>query len=629
MPTLGGAEHAELVVPLPLAADAAETRNGEDYNIVGRLRPGLSLRSAQAEMDTLTAGLRRDHPAFYPPNGGLTFSIVPLHEQVVGDVRRALFVLSAAVALVLLIAGVNVANLLLARAAEREREVAVRAALGAGRGRLVREQLAESLILALAGGFVGLLLCAASIRALVALGSASVPRLGEIRVGPEELLFTALIAVVSGLLFGLVPAWRLSRPQLGATLAEGRRGSSATGSIFSRRDGLRRLLVAGELALSVVLLVAAGLLIRSYARVQDVPPGFNPRDVLTFELTTTGARYPDSAAVLERYRQLWQRLAGIPGVDAAGGVSALPLSQMMAWGPITVEGRTPAPGEAFVNADIRVVGGDYFRAMEIPLVSGRLFDEHDTRDKPRVIVVDEALAAQLWPGDSALGKRVRSGGIDAKDAPWLTVVGVVGRIKQDALDAGSRIALYHPHAQFPTRSMNVTLRSRTAVASLAASVRSELRALDPDLPVYGLRTMSERVSSSLARRRFSMLLLSLFAALALVLGTLGTYGVMAYQVSQGTRELGIRLALGATPGVLLKFVLREGLVLCASGVAVGLAAAVALTRAMRALLFGTTVTDPTTFLCVPGLLLLAALAACYLPARRAAAVDPVASLRSE
>jgi predicted permease len=478
MPTLGGAEHAELVVPLPLAADAAETRNGEDYNIVGRLRPGLSLRSAQAEMDTLTAGLRRDHPAFYPPNGGLTFSIVPLHEQVVGDVRRALFVLSAAVALVLLIAGVNVANLLLARAAEREREVAVRAALGAGRGRLVREQLAESLILALAGGFVGLLLCAASIRALVALGSASVPRLGEIRVGPEELLFTALIAVVSGLLFGLVPAWRLSRPQLGATLAEGRRGSSATGSIFSRRDGLRRLLVAGELALSVVLLVAAGLLIRSYARVQDVPPGFNPRDVLTFELTTTGARYPDSAAVLERYRQLWQRLAGIPGVDAAGGVSALPLSQMMAWGPITVEGRTPAPGEAFVNADIRVVGGDYFRAMEIPLVSGRLFDEHDTRDKPRVIVVDEALAAQLWPGDSALGKRVRSGGIDAKDAPWLTVVGVVGRIKQDALDAGSRIALYHPHAQFPTRSMNVTLRSRTAgrrsrprcVASCARSI---------------------------------------------------------------------------------------------------------------------------------------------------------------
>ncbi|HEY7924546.1 MAG TPA: ABC transporter permease, partial [Vicinamibacteria bacterium] len=347
-------------------------------------------------------------------------------------------------------------------------------------------------------------------------------------------------------------------------------------------------------------------------------------------LTATGTRYPDTPAVLETYRQLWQRLAAIPGVDAAGGVSALPLSQMMAWGPITVEGRTLAPGEAFINADIRVVGGDYFRAMEIPLVAGRLFDEHDTRDKPRVIVVDEALAAQIWPGQDPLGKRVRSGGFDAKaDTPWLTVVGVVGRIKQDALDLGSRIALYHPHTQYPTRSMNVTLRSRTAVASLAASLRDELHALDPDLPVYGLRTMAERVSASLARRRFSALLLGLFAALALTLGTLGTYGVMAYQVSQGTRELGIRQALGATPRVLLGFVLREGLLLAASGVAVGLAAAFAVTRAMRALLFETTATDPTTFLCVPGVLLLAALAACYLPARRAAAVDPVASLRSD
>ncbi|MFI4941629.1 MAG: ABC transporter permease [Burkholderiales bacterium] len=630
MPTLGGAEHAELVVPLPLAADAAGARNGEDYNIVGRLRPGVSLQAAQAEMDTLTAGLRRDYPDFYPPNGGLTFSIVPLHEQVVGNVRRALLVLSAAVALVLLIAGVNVANLLLARASERQREVAVRAALGAGRGRLVREQLSESLLLALAGGLVGLVLCAASVRALTALGSASVPRLGEVRVGPNELIFTALLAVASGLLFGLVPAWRLSRPELGATLGEGRRGSSGSGSVFSRRDGLRRLLVAGELALSVVLLVAAGLLIRSFARVQQVAPGFNARDVLTFELTATGTRYPDTPAVLETYRQLWQRLAAIPGVDAAGGVSALPLSQMMAWGPITVEGRTLAPGEAFINADIRVVGGDYFRAMEIPLVAGRLFDEHDTRDKPRVIVVDEALAAQIWPGQDPLGKRVRSGGFDAKaDTPWLTVVGVVGRIKQDALDAGSRIALYHPHTQYPTRSMNVTLRSRTAVASLAASLRDELHALDPDLPVYGLRTMAERVSASLARRRFSALLFGLFAALALTLGTLGTYGVMAYQVSQGTRELGIRQALGATPRVLLGFVLREGLLLAASGVAVGLAAAFAVTRAMRALLFETTATDPTTFLCVPGVLLLAALAACYLPARRAAAVDPVASLRSD
>jgi predicted permease len=344
----------------------------------------------------------------------------------------------------------------------------------------------------------------------------------------------------------------------------------------------------------------------------------------------TGERYRDPPAVVETYRQLWQRLGQLPGVTAAGGVSALPLSQMMAWGPITVEGRTPAPGEAFINADIRVVGGDYFEAMQIPLVAGRLFDERDTRDKPRVILVDEALAAQLWPGQDPLGKRVRSGGFDANaSTPWLTVVGVVGRIKQDRLDADSRIALYHPHAQYPARAMNVAVRSHASVAGLAAAVREEVRLLDPELPIYGLRTMTERVDESLARRRFSMLLLSLFAGLALTLGTIGTYGVMAYQVSQGTRELGIRLALGATPGRLLGFVLREGMAVALAGVATGLAAALALTRAMRSLLFGVAAADPVVLVAVPGLLLTAALAACYLPARRAAGVDPVVSLRSE
>jgi predicted permease len=334
--------------------------------------------------------------------------------------------------------------------------------------------------------------------------------------------------------------------------------------------------------------------------------------------------------VLETYRRLWERLSSLPGVSAAGGVSALPLSQMMAWGPITVEGRTPAPGEAFINTDIRVVGGDYFEAMQIPLVAGRGFDEHDTRDKPRVIVVDEALAQQLWPGQDPLGKRVRPGGFDANaDTPWLTVVGVVGRIKQDRLDADSRIALYHPHTQYPARAMNVTLRSRTAVASLAAAARAEVRGLDAELPIYGLRTMSERVLASLAGRRFSMLLLSLFAALALALGTIGTYGLMAYEVSQGTRELGIRLALGATPRRLVGFVLREGMAVALLGVAVGLVSAFALTRAMRSLLFEVGAADPVTFLGVPLLLLLAALGACYLPARRAAATDPVTSLRSE
>jgi predicted permease len=295
-----------------------------------------------------------------------------------------------------------------------------------------------------------------------------------------------------------------------------------------------------------------------------------------------------------------------------------------------VEGRTPAPGEAFINTDIRVVGGDYFRAMEIPLLGGRLFDDHDTRTTHRVIVVDEAFARELWPGESAIGKRVRQGGFDVKpDTPWLTVVGVVGRIKQDRLDADSRIALYHPQTQTGTRAMNVTVRSRQDGAHLAAAVTREVRGLDPDLPVYGMRTMKDRVDESVSRRRFSMLLLSLFAGLALVLGIVGTYGVMAYQVSQGTRELGIRLALGAAPGRVLAFVLRRGMAIALPGVALGVVGALALSRLLRSMLFGIETTDPLTFLVVPAVLVLAALGASYMPARRAARIDPCVSLRSE
>jgi predicted permease len=630
MPTLGLAEHADVVVSLPLDAEAARVRNREDYNILAKLKPGIPVAQAQAEMDGITARLRREFPELYPPNGGLTFSIVPLQEQVVGDVRHALLVLSAAVAFVLLIACVNVALLLLARAAAREREVAVRSVLGASRGRIMRELLAESALLAVGGGLLGLAFCFWSVRALAVFGSASVPRLQVVAVDGRVVAFTAAVTALSVLIFGLLPAWRLSQPDHAGALAEGRRGSSGVGAGWSHRNRLRRLLVAAELALSVVLLVGAGLLVRSFARVLDVPPGFNPSNVLTFELTLTGRRYADPPAVYELYRRLWERLSALPGVTAAGGVTALPLSQMMAWGPITVEGRTPAPGEAFINTDIRVVGGDYFRAMEIPLVEGRLFDEHDTRDKDRVIVVDEAFARQLWPGESAIGKRVRSGGIDAKaDSPWLTVVGIVGRIKQDRLDADSRIALYHPHAQASTRALNVTVRTAGDPASLAAAVTREVRALDPDLPMYGMRTMADRVRESLARRRFAMLLLSLFAALAFTLGVIGTYGVMAYQVSQGTRELGIRLALGAEPRRVLAFVMRRGMAMALPGVLLGVAGAFALTRLIRSMLFEVEAVDPLTFLLVPALLALAALAASYLPARRAAAIDPAVSLRSE
>jgi predicted permease len=635
MPTLYGAEQSEIILPLPMPPKAAEIRTHEDYNIVGRLKPGVSVAAAQAEMDTITARLRRDHPDVYPPNGGLTFSVVPLQEQVVGHARRSLLILSAAVGLVLLIACANVANLLLARTLARQKELAVRVALGASRLRIVSQLLTESLLLACAGGALGIVLSFWSLGWIRVLGSRSVPRLQEIAIDGRVLLFTLLLSLVSGLVFGLLPALRLSRLDVHGSLKDGSRGSSGSGAMWGRGRGqnLRRALVMSELALSVVLLIGAGLLIRSFIRLQQVTPGFTAANVLTLELTMSGRKYSDAATVREAYRLLWTRLAQLPGVTAAGGVSALPLSQMFAWGPIAVEGRVPPPGEKFINADIRMAGGDYFQAMQIPLLAGRLFTDRDLTTSPRVAVVDEHMARQLWPDGNAVGKRIRYGGPDA-GGPWITIVGIVGRVKQYTLDEESRIAFYLPHEQSSTRAMNVVLRgaaepSALTAATLTAAARQVIREMDADLPVYGVRTMAARVDESLAGRRFSMLLLTLFAGLALGIATIGIYGVMAYLVSQGTRELGIRLALGATPAGLLRLIVRQGMAVAMAGVAAGLAGAFLLTRFMDSLLFGVDAADPITYLSIAGLLTMVALVASWIPGRRAARVDPLVSLRSE
>ena len=630
LPTLGGAEHAEIMVPLPLGPDAARVRNGEDYNILARLKPGVTVEAAQREMDAITARLRSEHPDFYPPNGGLTFSIVPLQDYVVGGVRPALFVLIGAVAFVLLIACANVANLLLSRALARKREVAVRAAIGASSGRIVRQLLTESVLLAVMGGVVGLLFSYWTLEGIRVLGSKSVPRLHEIAIDGGVLLFTLGVSILAGAIFGVAPAIRLSRVDLQENLKESSRGASAGSAVWGRGQNARRLLVVSELALSVMLLIGAGLLIRSFAHVQQVPPGFNSSNVLTLELTMSGRKYAEAAAVLETYKLLWEKLRTLPGVTAAGGVTALPLSQMMAWGPITVEGRVPAAGEKFINVDIRTVGGDYFAAMEIPLRSGRLFNEHDTRETDRAVIVDEHMAAQLWPGADPLGKRIRTGGFDVTaNTPWMTVVGVVGRVKQDALDADSRMAIYLAHTQRPGRAMNVVLRSGSDPAALTSAVRKQIREIDPDLPLYNARTMEQRVDESLARRRFSMLLLTLFACLALGLAAIGIYGVIAFLVSQSTREVGIRMALGATPREILMLIVRQGLIVTVIGVVAGLAGALTLTRFMNTLLFGVHATDPLTFVAIAATLGLVAVLASYVPARRAARVDPMVSLRSE
>jgi predicted permease len=628
LPTLGGAEHADMLLPLPMPLDAAQNRDHEDYNIMGKLKPGVSIAQAQVEMDTITARLRHDYPQTYPPNGGLTFGIVPLLEQVVGDVRPTLFVLLGAVGFLLVIACANVANLLLARAVARQKEIAIRTALGASRFRILRQMLTESVLLSLCGGVCGILLAFWSLHWIHVFGPKSVPRVNDIGIDRAALLFTFLVSLLSGALFGLAPALRVSGLNLPATLKDASRGTAGASAVWGRGNNLRRLLVISELALCVMLLIGAGLLIRSFLRLEKVSPGFNPNNVLTLELTMSGPKYEDPQVAVATYRQLWNRLEGLPGVTASGAVTSLPLSQMFAWGPITVEGRVPPPGDNFINADQRIVGGHYFEAMEIPLRSGRFFNEQDTSKSPKVVVIDEYMAQQLWPNQNPIGRRIHFGGITDKD-PWETVVGIVGRVKQYTLDSDSRIALYLPQTQYPTRAMNVVLRSGADPATLASAVKKQIHELDSDLPLYGVRTMEQRLEESLARRRFSMLLLTLFAGVALALATIGTYGVMAYLVSQGTREIGIRIALGATHRAIVGLVVWKGLVLALFSVALGSAGAFALARLMQSLMFDVSPSDPFTFVVISLLLTFITFLASYIPAHRAAQIDPIVALRDE
>jgi predicted permease len=398
-------------------------------------------------------------------------------------------------------------------------------------------------------------------------------------------------------------------------------------ALWGKGNGLRHLLVVAELALCAMLLIAAGLLIRSYLRARGVPPGFNPRNVLTLELTMSGPKYKDKAALWATYHELWQRLENLPGVTAAGAVTSLPLSQMFAWGPITVEGRELRPGEKFINADTRMVSGHYFPAMEIPLREGRFFDDHDVMENARVAIVDDYMAQQLWPNQSAVGRRFHIGGIEDTKAPWITVVGVVGQVKQYTLDSDSRIAFYLPHTQYPTRAMNVVVRGAGHPGALAPAVQQQVHEIDRDLPLYNMVTMQQRLELSLARRRFAMLLLAVFAFTSLTLATIGIYGVLAYLVSQGTREIGIRMALGASRSSILRLVVGRGLLLVLLGLASGVTGALLLTRLMRSILFGVTASDPLTFGLIPLLLILTSLLATIIPAHRAASIDPAQCLR--
>jgi predicted permease len=610
----------------PLTVDPAATNLGIHYlDVIARLKPGGTLEQAQAEMGAVFDRLMQKYPEYYKDAAGAGVSLVPLHEQVVGDVRPALLVLLGGVGFMLLIACANVANLLLARAAARKKEIATRTAFGASRLRIVRQLLTESLVLFALGGALGLLLALWGVHVLVGASPVELPRMSEVGIDGRVLVFTTLTSLLAGTFFGLAPALQASKPDLNEALKEGGRAGAGGRGQGRTRD----LLVVSELALSVVLLVGAGLMVRSFLRLLEVRLGFDPDNVLTMQLSLPHSRYPESRQVVGFYRQLLERIEGLPGVQAAAAARQLPLGEVRMNASFEAEGRTFEAATAI--ADHNSVTPDYFRALSLPLAQGRPLTEADSRGLPAAVVINQTMARRFWPGEDPTGKRIRL----REDAPWLTVVGVAADTKNRGLGAETKPEMYFPHSEQslglgpPSSAMTLVVRSASDPRQVVSAIRAVVRAMDGDLPVYRVQTMEEVVAASISRTRFTMQLLALFAGLALLLASVGVYGVMSYGVGQRTHEIGIRKALGAQPRDIIGLFVRQGFALALVGVVLGLLGALALTRAMRGLLYGVTASDPLTFMSVPLLLAATALLACYLPARRATRVDPMTALRYE
>jgi predicted permease len=622
MPSETPMDRMDIFAPLPLGADAVKNRGDENYNIMVRLKPGVSVQQAQADIDVIASRIREKDKR------GASFGmhVVRLQEQVVGDVRRALLVLLGSVGLVLLIACANVANLLLTRSAVREKEVAIRTAMGAGWQQLVRQLLTESVLLGLLGGAAGLLVAQLSIYTVRAMNPGNIPRLEDIAINSTVLMFTFGVSLATGILFGIAPVWRAIKVDLNTSLKAGGRSGQSEGGLHLRRHSLRGLLVVSELTLSLVLLIGAGLLIRSFVRLQSVPPVFTTDHVLTMEVAAAGKKYQDDKdhkPIISFYKEVESRVAHLPGVVAEGLVSALPLTGEVGWGGINVEGYTPPPGQE-LQADQRIASTDYFRTMEIPLRKGRYFTEDDTADKPQVVIIDEKFAQRFWPDGDPIGKHLW---FNPKKP--IAIVGVVSVVKQYGLETDGKIATYFPQQQLPDQRMFLAVRTSSESAGLSSAVVSQIHAVDPDVVVYGIRTMQDRLHDSLARQRFSSTMLAAFASFAMLLAAVGLYGVMSYLVTQSTRDIGVLMALGARSGDVIKLVLRQGMQLAAMGIVAGLAGAAVLTRVMSSLLFGVSTTDPATFSGVAALLAAVALAATIVPAWRTTRVDPVVALRDE
>jgi putative ABC transport system permease protein len=631
----------------PLSGDPNQGRRfspGTRYlNVMARLKAGATLAQAEAEMDIIARRMERQDPQF---NRGLGLSPTPLHRQLTGHLRLALFTLLGAVGFVMLIACANVANLLLARAASRRQEIAMRLALGASRWRLARQLLTESLLLASLGGAAGLLLAAWGVDALsiIPYNAASyyVPYSvthDQITLDGRVLGFTFALSMLAGVIFGLAPALQSSRPDVNVTL-KGPGASSFSGGDGGRWRHTRGLLVSAEVALSLMLLVGAGLMIKSFAHLQDVDPGFEPERVLTADISLPRAKYPDGQKIAAFHDQALARLASLPGVAAAGLSSSLPLGGTNADTSFFIDGQPTLEPRDRPHTYPRTISPDYFRAMGIRVLEGRAFTEQDHAQAPRVAIINETMARRFWPAQTALGKRVA---LDLEamrffpDRPpqfdlaagMREIVGVVRDVRHEGLETEPQPEMYVPDRQRPEREMNLVVRAAGDPTNLAAAVRNAVYAIDPDQPVANVKPMSSLLADSVAKPRFNYLLLTLFAAVALTLTVTGVYGVASYAVARRTREMGIRLALGAQGLDVLKLVIGEGMKPVIAGLGLGLAGSYALTRVMESLLFNVSATDPTIFAGVAAMLAIVAMLACYLPARRATKVDPAIALRSE
>jgi len=617
VPGLQFATRNDIWMPLRMTDQERNNQGSLNLAVIGRLKPGITINQAENELRTIETSL---------PLGtiGYTVNLVPLQKQMVGNIRRLLLVLLATVVFVLLIACANVANLLLARASSRQKEMAIRGALGARRFRIIRQLLTESMLLALLGGLLGSLLAIWGTPLLVSLIPDKVPRIHEISVDLRVLGFALMISIITGIVFGLTPALQASRIDLNQSLKESARGT--TGGL--RQNRLRAFLIVSEVSLAVVLMIGASLLTKSFVRLLDVKPGFDPSHTLTMEVslpTLPPSKYANDEEQAAFFQQVLERLNHSPGVTAAGAVLSLPLTGAEESTDIFIEGRPKSTADQRPNADYTIVTPRFFETLRIPLLRGRQFTDLDRRDAPGVIIINDALAQRYWPNEDPLGKRLTVG----FEKQPREIVGIVATIKQTTLSAGTRPAMYLPHLQRPTGGMSIVIRTNGDPMSLGNVARTEIHAVDPAIPVTNVRTMDEIFSASVAQQRFSMLLVGVFGALALALAAIGIYGVMGYAVTQRKHEIAVRMALGAKTNQVLKLILKDGLVLASLGVVIGLAGAFALTRLMSSLLFEVKPTDAQTFIAVSALLIFVALLACFVPARRASKVDPLIALRSE